>query len=84
MRSLRDILLSFAPAKRYGRFIDNRWGESESGKTIHNCNQTIGAFLTRVPYVTAADVDLAVQAANREFPTGATPLRSSAPMHYGR
>lgn len=67
MQNLRDIPLSFAPDKSYGLFIDNRWVESESGETIDSFNPATGEFLTRIPNATAADVDLAAQAANRAF-----------------
>jgi acyl-CoA reductase-like NAD-dependent aldehyde dehydrogenase len=57
-----------APDSQYGHFIDNQWVEGQSGERIDSLNPATGAFLTKIPRGTAADVDRAVQAAARAFP----------------
>lgn len=57
----------YAPDRSYGMFIDNQWVDAESGETIESINPATGEVLTRIPSGTAADVDRAVQAAQRAF-----------------
>ncbi|MBW4818402.1 aldehyde dehydrogenase family protein [Rhodococcus qingshengii] len=68
--------LEFGPDRSYGLFIDNQWVDGESGDTIESVNPATGEFLTRIPNATAADVDRAVQAANRAFGTWRTTTAS--------
>jgi acyl-CoA reductase-like NAD-dependent aldehyde dehydrogenase len=67
MQNLREIPPSYVPDQSYGLFIDNQWVDGESGETIDSHNPANGKFLTRIPNANAADVDRAVQAANRAF-----------------
>ena len=57
----------------YKNFIDGKWVASKSGKTFikrnpANIDDVIGEF----PDSTEEDVELAVEAAKRAFPNGAT------------
>ena len=51
--------------------IDNRWVESESGKTFPTINPATGEEICRVSEADAADVDKAVAAGRRAFERGA-------------
>ncbi|MBJ7404197.1 MAG: aldehyde dehydrogenase family protein [Bradyrhizobium sp.] len=69
MLMLNKTAATYAPDDRYGHFIDNQWVDGENGETIESINPANGAYLTRTPNGTAADVDRAVQAAARAFQT---------------
>jgi len=51
--------------------IDNRWVESETGKTFPTINPATGEEIGQVAEADAADIDKAVQAARRAFEGGA-------------
>ena len=69
MLMLNKTAATYAPDDSYGHFIDNQWVDGENGETIESINPANGAYLTRTPNGTAADVDRAVQAAARAFQT---------------
>src|ERR1700761_6311715 len=51
--------------------INNRWVNSQSGKTFGTINPTTGVEICQVAEADAADVDLAVKAARAAYETGA-------------
>ena len=51
-------------------FIDNEWHRSKSGKTFPTINPTTGETIAEVQEGGAADIDAAVQAANKAFKLG--------------
>ena len=53
-----------------GIFIDNEWHRSKSGKTFKTENPTTGETIAEVQEGDAADVDVAVEAANKAFQLG--------------
>lgn len=53
-----------------GIFIDNEWHRSKSGKTFKTANPTTGETIAEVQEGDAADVDVAVEAANKAFQLG--------------
>lgn len=59
----------FAPQASYKLFIGGEWGDSKSGRTIDSLNPATGELLTRIPLADASDVDAAVNAAEKAFPT---------------
>ncbi|CAD2260841.1 Putative aldehyde dehydrogenase AldA [Stutzerimonas stutzeri] len=69
MQKLNVTLLTYAPDSSYGLFIDNQWVAGEGGETLSIINPANGQTLTSIPNATAADVDRAVQAAQRAFET---------------
>ena len=56
--------------KPHQLYIDGRWVDSTSGRTIPVMNPATGEQLTAVPDANAEDVDRAVQAARRAFESG--------------
>jgi len=52
-----------------GVFINNEWREGSNKTTIDVLNPTTGKLLTKIAEATAADVDLAVKAAQTAFDT---------------
>ncbi|XP_003695342.1 aldehyde dehydrogenase, mitochondrial [Apis florea] len=59
------------PAILYtGIFIDNEWHRAQSGKTFPTINPTTGEIIAEIQEGDAADIDLAVNAANRAFKLG--------------
>jgi len=60
-------------AKTHKLFIDNRWVEPESGKTIDVINPATGKVFAKAAAGGAADVDRAVHAARRAFESGPWP-----------
>ncbi|KOX70125.1 Aldehyde dehydrogenase, mitochondrial [Melipona quadrifasciata] len=59
------------PAILYtGIFIDNEWHRSKSGKTFPTINPATGETIAEVQEGDAADIDMAVQAANKAFKLG--------------
>jgi len=50
--------------------INNRWVNSQSGKTFATVNPTTGEEITQVAEADAADVDIAVKAARKAFDHG--------------
>ncbi|KAK9299420.1 hypothetical protein QLX08_007580 [Tetragonisca angustula] len=59
------------PAILYtGIFIDNEWHRSKSGKTFPTINPATGETIAEVQEGDAADIDTAVQAANKAFKFG--------------
>ncbi|MCQ9156118.1 aldehyde dehydrogenase family protein [Acidomonas methanolica] len=69
MQTHNDTVSRPVPDGSYGHFIDNQWVTGTSGETIDSLNPANGAFLTRIPNGTAADVDRAVEAATKAFQT---------------
>jgi aldehyde dehydrogenase (NAD+) len=61
------IIKTLKPGKLY---IDGRYEEAASGKTIPVINPATGEQLTTVPDASAEDVDRAVRTARRTFETG--------------
>ena len=61
------IIKTLKPGKLY---IDGRYEDAASGKTIPVINPATGEQLTTVPDAVAEDVDRAVRAARRTFETG--------------
>ncbi|XP_076644607.1 aldehyde dehydrogenase [Halictus rubicundus] len=53
-----------------GIFIDNEWHRSKSGKTFPTVNPATGQVIADVQEADAADVDVAVNAANKAFKLG--------------
>ena len=53
-----------------GIFVDNEWHRSKSGKTFKTVNPTTGETIAEVQEGDAADVDVAVEAANKAFQLG--------------
>ncbi|XP_076681051.1 aldehyde dehydrogenase [Andrena cerasifolii] len=53
-----------------GIFIDNEWHRSKSGKTFKTANPATGETIAEVQEGDAADVDVAVEAANKAFQLG--------------
>src|ERR1700728_1744555 len=51
--------------------INNRWVNSQSGKTFATINATTGREICQVAEADAADVDIAVKAARKAFEHGA-------------
>lgn len=68
MRHLKDLPKSNRPDSTYGLFINNEWSDGDSGKRIESFNPATGELLTSYPVASAADVDRAVQAAERALP----------------
>jgi acyl-CoA reductase-like NAD-dependent aldehyde dehydrogenase len=62
--------------------IDNRWMESESGKTFATVNPSTGEEICQVAEADAADVDKAVKAARAAFEHG--PWRKTSASERGR
>ena len=62
--------------------IDNRWVESESGKTFATINPATGEEICQVAEADAADVDKAVKAARTAFERG--PWRKISAAERGR
>ncbi len=50
--------------------INNRWVNSQSGKTFATINPTTGEEICQVAEADAADVDIAVKAARAAFDSG--------------
>ncbi|USD20860.1 aldehyde dehydrogenase family protein [Microbulbifer variabilis] len=59
----------FAPQESYKLFIGGEWVNSNSGRTIDSLNPATGELLTRIPLADSSDVDAAVIAAEKAFPT---------------
>lgn len=72
MKDPSDTHPNHLPDSSYGLFIDNQWVSDEYGETLDNINPANGKILTNIPNATAADVDRAVQAAQRAFVTWRT------------
>ncbi|HET9147316.1 MAG TPA: NAD-dependent succinate-semialdehyde dehydrogenase [Acetobacteraceae bacterium] len=53
---------------REANFIDGKWVEAESGKTLEVKNPADGSLVGRVPAMSGAEARRAVEAANRAFP----------------
>ncbi|MHB8621382.1 MAG: aldehyde dehydrogenase family protein, partial [Chloroflexota bacterium] len=53
--------------RRFGHFIANRWQASSDGRTFETCNPATREPLATVAQGSAADLDLAVQAARAAF-----------------
>ena len=62
--------------------INNRWVNSQSGKTFATVNPTTGEEICQVAEADAADVDLAVKAARAAFDQG--PWRKTSGRERGR
>jgi aldehyde dehydrogenase (NAD+) len=62
--------------------INNRWVNSQSGKTFATINPTTGQEICQVAEADAADVDLAVKAARAAFDRG--PWRTTSGRERGR
>lgn len=71
LESANDYLASNPDAPlRLHNFIDNQFfAHSEQGQWIESFNPCSGDFLAHVPRSTPADVDRAVDAASRAFPS---------------
>ena len=67
MQNSSDTHPSYLPDNSYGLFIDNQWVAAENGETLDIINPANGKILTNIPNATAADVDRALQAAQRAF-----------------
>lgn len=52
----------------YGNFINGKWQNSKSGKTINLCNPATGELLSKIQASNEKDVDVAVRAAYDAFP----------------
>lgn len=72
MKDSSDTHPNHLPDSCYGLFIDNQWVTAEYGETLDIINPANGKILTNIPNATAADVDRAVQAAQRAFVTWRT------------
>ncbi|MGV8202771.1 aldehyde dehydrogenase family protein, partial [Pseudomonas aeruginosa] len=72
MKDSSDTHPNHLPDSSYGLFIDNQWVSDEYGETLDIINPANGKILTNIPNATAADVDRAVQAAQRAFVTWRT------------
>lgn len=72
MKDSSDTHPNHLPDSCYGLFIDNQWVTAEYGETLDIINPANGKILTNIPDATAADVDRAVQAAQRAFVTWRT------------
>jgi acyl-CoA reductase-like NAD-dependent aldehyde dehydrogenase len=59
----------FAPQESYKLFIGGEWVYSNSGRTMDSLNPATGELLTRIPLADSSDVDAAVIAAEKAFPT---------------
>ncbi|WP_444899857.1 aldehyde dehydrogenase family protein [Microbulbifer sp. VAAC004] len=59
----------FAPQESYKLFIGGEWVNSNSGRTMDSLNPATGELLTRIPLADSSDVDAAVIAAEKAFPT---------------
>ncbi|XP_053996307.1 aldehyde dehydrogenase, mitochondrial [Hylaeus anthracinus] len=55
-----------------GIFIDNEWHRSKSGKTFPTLNPATGETIADVQEGDSADIDIAVEAANKAFRLGST------------
>lgn len=53
-----------------GIFIDNEWHRSKSGKTFPSINPATGEMIAEIQEGDAADIDVAVNAANKAFKLG--------------
>lgn len=62
--------------------INNRWVNSQSGKTFATVNPTTGVEICQVAEADAADVDLAVKAARAAYDRG--PWRNTSGRERGR
>jgi aldehyde dehydrogenase (NAD+) len=62
--------------------INNKWVNSQSGKTFPTINPATGEEISRVAEADAADVDLAVKAARQAFEHG--PWRKTSASERGR
>ena len=62
--------------------INNRWVDSQSGRTFGTINPTTGEEICQVAEADAADVDLAVKAARAAFELG--PWRTTTGRNGGR
>jgi phenylacetaldehyde dehydrogenase len=60
-------------AETHKLFIDGKWVDSDSGKTIDVTNPATGQVIAKIQAGTAADIDKAVKAARKAFETGAWP-----------
>ena len=67
MKDSSDTHPNHLPDSSYGLFIDNQWVSDEYGETLDIINPANGKILTNIPNATAADVDRALQAAQRAF-----------------
>ena len=67
---------------RYRMLIDGAWVDAGDGGTFESMNPATGEPWAIVPEATAADVDRAVQAANRAFTEG--PWSRTTPTERGR
>src|SRR5581483_11865971 len=65
-----------------GLLINNRWIQSESGKTFPTINPSTGEEICRVAEADAVDVDKAVKAARAAFERG--PWRKMSASQRGR
>jgi acyl-CoA reductase-like NAD-dependent aldehyde dehydrogenase len=55
--------------QKYKMWINGQWVESESGKTFFTHNPATGEVVSQVPLAGKSDVDKAVAAARKAFPT---------------
>ena len=65
----------------YKMLVDGAWIGASDGKTFDSINPATGQVWARVPEATAADVDIAVQAADRAFHDG--PWATMSPTERG-
>jgi len=64
--------------QRYQLFIDGQWRDPSSGRWFETANPYTGAPWAEIPRGDAADVELAVAAAQRAFTSGAWPALSAS------
>lgn len=63
-------------------FIDNEWHRSKSGKTFPTVNPATGEIIAEVQESDAADIHIAVEAANKAFRLG-SPWRTMDASNRG-
>ncbi len=70
-----------AEIKHYQMLIDGEWVDASDGVTFDSINPTNGEVWARVPEATEADIERAVQAADRAFESG--PWSKLSPTERG-
>lgn len=67
-QSLRNATIQHRPLLRASAYVDGRWIEAASGKTIDVTDPFTGGLIGTVPSLDAAQVQAAIDAAERAFP----------------
>ncbi|MBE9399717.1 aldehyde dehydrogenase family protein [Pontibacterium sp. N1Y112] len=66
---MNQAVTNITPQSSYQLFIGGEWVESNSGRSMDSLNPATGEILTTIPLADASDIDAAVQAAAKAFPS---------------